>query len=780
MSVLPVGFGSSGGYEISNSLRLRASASAYFNRTFGTPTANTTWTLSLFLKRGLLTGQHALLSAGDSQFYFRDASNQALLFLKDGGIVTTSASLFRDPSAHGHLCFISNGTTVKAYWNSVEIMSYTGTIPDINSAVAHNIGRYPSGSDYFDGYLSDIYFIDGQALTPSSFGETNADSVWVPKAYSGTYGTNGFHLDFKDANLTAGSNVGLGKDVSGNGNYWTTNNISVTAGVTYDSMVDTPTNNYATLNPLDQGATGTLSNGNMKFVGSASYSSVHRSTIAIPAGSTAKIYWEVNCENEPGGSHYHGMGVWPATAFSTSGGIEGVTNAYGYQWTSLRYRVSSGTATSEGATDLVAGDTMCFAWDVAAGKLWARRGAGSWYNGSGDPATGTNPSISGVPTNIDMVIVDVAYDRTHHVNLGQQPNVHTPPTGFKALCTANLPAVTITNPVSHFDAKTRTGTGASFNVTGIGFSPDLVWSKGRSGATDHAIYDAVRGVQKQLESNTNSAESTEATGLTAFNADGFTGGALAQINTNAATYVDWLWKANGAGSSNTAGSITSTVSANATAGFSIVTWTGTGSNATVGHGLGVAPKLIFNKPRNAADNWPTYHGSMTALDYVYLNNTNASASLAAMWNSTAPSSTVFSVGTNANINSAAQTMVSYCFAEIPGYSKFGSYTANSSADGPFVYCGFRPRWILLKATGTTGGYWELIDTARDTYNQTAKGLYPNGADAEGSDGLVDITANGFKIRSGAYSYNDSAKTQIFAAFAEHPFGGSNVAPSPAR
>jgi hypothetical protein len=376
-----------------------------------------------------------------------------------------------------------------------------------------------------------------------------------------------------------------------------------------------------------------------------------------------------------------------------------------------------------------------------------------------------------------------------HINFGQRPFTHTPPTGFKALCTANLPAVAITKPASYFNAKTRTGTGASFNVTGQAFQPDLVWTKGRSGATDHALYDAVRGVQKQLESNTTGAETTEATGLTAFNSDGYSGGALAQMNTNAATYIDWMWKANGAGASNTDGSITSTVSANQTAGFSIVTYTGTGANATVGHGLGKAPSFIIIKERSAGasagiNDWGVYHSAIGNTGGLRLDLTNAQVTgQIAWWNNTSPTTTVVSLGTMQNHNELNGNYVAYCFAEVAGFSKFGSYTGNGSADGPFVYCGFRPRFILLKNASAAATNWVLWDTARDTYNAGGLGLYANLAAAEDDYRVTnpdDILSNGFKPRANYANVNGSGNTIIFAAFAEHPFGGSNVAPSPAR
>jgi hypothetical protein len=329
----------------------------------------------------------------------------------------------------------------------------------------------------------------------------------------------------------------------------------------------------------------------------------------------------------------------------------------------------------------------------------------------------------------------------------------------------------IINGSKVMQAVLYTGTGATQTIA-VGFQPDLVWIKSRSAATDNKLTDSVRGATKALISNSTGAETTDTNGITAFTSNGFTLGSDSVYNTNGATYVAWCWQAGqGSSSSNTNGTITSTVSVNASAGFSVVTWTGTGANATVGHGLGVAPQLIINKPRNAADNWVSWHTSLGALGYIYLNLTNASNSLAAMWNSTLPTSSVFSVGTNSNINSSAQTMVSYCWTPIVGFSAFGSYTGNGSTDGPFVYTGFTPKFILVKRTDTTAN-WRILDTSRDIYNVEQYELYPNLSNAEGTFSALDGLSNGFKIRTSDAAYNASGGTYIYAAFASNPFKNS--------
>jgi hypothetical protein len=321
-------------------------------------------------------------------------------------------------------------------------------------------------------------------------------------------------------------------------------------------------------------------------------------------------------------------------------------------------------------------------------------------------------------------------------------------------------------------ATTYTGnlTGQSITNTasGASFQPDLVWIKSRSAATDHKLTDSVRGVTNALISNTTGAETTDLTGVTAINSNGFTVGASTVYNNTGVTYVGWQWKAGGSAVSNTSGSITSSVSAGATQGFSVVTYTGTGANATVGHGLGVAPKMIITKPRNSADNWISWHTSLGATGYIYLNLINASATAATVWNSTLPTSTVFSIGTSSNINSSGQTQVAYCFSEVAGYSKFGSYTGNGSADGTFVYLGFRPKFVLFKRTDSLAS-WGMHDASRDTYNEVGKTLYPDGSSAEdASTRIMDFLSNGFKCRQNNADSNASGATYIYAAFAENP------------
>jgi hypothetical protein len=641
-----------------------------------------------------------------------------------------------------------------------------------NSAVIHRISAsdYPSFPRYYDGYFTEVNFVNALQLTPSSFGSTNAlTGVWQPARYTGTYGTNGFFLEFKDnSSLTTSSNVGLGKDTSGNGNYWTTNNISITAGVTYDSMTDVPTltsataSNFAVLNPLKINATNppTITNGNLQTLTAATNFGITFGTIGV---STGKFYWEITPTSLTGGGSI-GVANDSAALDQFLG-----QNANGWSYYNDGNKYNNNTATAYGAS-YVANDVIGVALDMSAGTL-------VFYKNNSSQGT----AFTGLTGTLFPAMSDGSGSgsSTFAANFGQRPFSYTPPTGFVALNTFNLPDSTIKKGNTVMDATLYTGTGASLSVTNAAsFKPDLVWVKGRSGATDHALYDSVRGTTKQLESNSTGAETTEATGLTAFGSAGFTVGALAQMNTSAATYVGWQWQAGqGSSSSNTNGTITSTVSVNASAGFSIATFTTPSgySNGTVGHGLGVAPALVIVKNRTGSPiNWNTYHQSVGNGSALYLSGTNAAVVSSSFWNSTSPTSSVFSIGSNLY---ASANMVAYCWTPIAGYSAFGSYTGNDSNDGPFVYLGFRPKFVMFKASSTTSA-WIILDSVRDSYNVEQYGLAPNNSNAESTySGIpqVDFLSNGFKIRANnanIYWNNQSGSTIIYAAFAESPFRNS--------
>ena len=335
-------------------------------------------------------------------------------------------------------------------------------------------------------------------------------------------------------------------------------------------------------------------------------------------------------------------------------------------------------------------------------------------------------------------------------------------------------------PQDYFNTKIFTGNGSTQSITGVGFEPSLTWIKNRDHANHNVLFDAVRGGSKVIYANLTNAEAT-ASGVTAFDSDGFTLGNDSDTNRNTNSHASWNWKANGQGSSNTDGSINTTyTSANTTSGFSISTYTGTGSNATIGTGLGVKPSMIICKRLNSTGSWITYHSSLGATKYLYLNATDAEATNSTVWQDTEPTTSVFSVGTASNCNASGGTYVAYCFAEKKGFSKFGSYTGNNNDDGNFIYLGFKPAFIIIKRTNFTKS-WLMFDNKRDGYNPDNNQLQPNDTVVEATDDLIDMVSNGFKIRTSSNSFvNTSGGEFIYMAFAEEPLVSSNGVPATAR
>jgi len=333
-------------------------------------------------------------------------------------------------------------------------------------------------------------------------------------------------------------------------------------------------------------------------------------------------------------------------------------------------------------------------------------------------------------------------------------------------------------PTDYFNTNLYVGNGTDAHaITGVGFQPDFVWLKNRDGANAHQAFDSVRGATETLFVNETSAEATYSNTLQSFDTDGFTVGTSSGANLNANNFVSWNWLASNTTASNTDGSITSTVSANTTSGFSIVSYTGTGANATVGHGLGSAPTMIIVKNINSTNDWNIGHPAM-GWDKRLFFNSNAESS-GASWNSTAPTSSVFSIGTASATNTSGNSHIAYCFAEKKGFSKFGSYTGNGNADGTFVYTGFKPAWVMAKKSNSTGN-WVIVDTKRDGYNGANDTLQANVTDVESGGNRFDIVSNGFKARSTSGYSNTSGDTFIYMCFASEPFTTSTGIPTTAR
>jgi hypothetical protein len=798
----PVG----GYYLISRSVRIRASASAYFSRTPSSATNRSTWTYSAWIKKSPLDYNQSLtlLSAGSF------GSDLFTIQITDNGLSVPCVAVYgqisgsavlqvtetparRDPSAWFHLMVVLDTTEatasnrVKIYYNGAQVTALTtATYPSQNTTFAINnnqataIGsRAGGGAPYYDGYMTEINFVDGQALTPTSFGAFDSvTGVWNPIRYTGTYGTNGFYLNFSDPTST----TTIGYDYSGNSNNWTANNISVTAGTTYDSMVDVPTNygadtgvggevrgNYCTFNPLNATDT-TFSNGNLRMVtASPGYGRPQLSTFGIASGQ--KFYAEF-VVTSVGASSDVTIGIDDGSIvpayYSNSGSTSGLpANFRGYRNGGGTYVGSTYTSGSPGIS-YTNGDKISVAVDRSANQITYYKNGSSVYT----------QSIASSVDQYYLCVMTFTGSADLTLNAGQTAFSYTAPSGYKSLCTQNLPTATVSNGANYMAATLYTGTGASQTVSNavnsISFQPDLVWVKSRSAATDHKWTDSVRGVTKALISDTTGAETTDTNGLTAFGASGFTVGTDTVYNNSGATYVGWQWKASGSTVSNTTGSITSTVNANTTVGFSILTYTGNGTvGATVGHGLGATPGMVIVKSRSATADWPVKilpymaGGARLELDTTNAITTEAAGS-GSLWNATNPNSTVITLGNQAMTNTNGTTYVAYCWAPIAGYSAFGSYTGNGSTDGPFVFTNMRPRWLMFKRTDTTNN-WIMYDTSRSTYNAAQNFLYPDLANAEGTGVYIDFVSNGFKLRDTNAIFNASGGTYIYAAFAENPF-----------
>ena len=639
-------------------------------------------------------------------------------------------------------------------------MTYqSGTYPTQNSNSNLNMASTgcrlmsdQANGTYIDGYMAETHMIDGQALTPSSFGQTDsATGVWVAKKYSGTYGTNGFYLKFADA--SAATAAAIGKDSSGNGNNWTPSGISVTSGTTFDQMTDTPTLNYCVLNPLEKYQV-TLSNANLSMSVGNAYPNNVRSTFTLFSG---KHYWEATV-NSASGVHYREVSL-TKDSFNVAGGSGSSSSnpGAGRTWDAFgdnRILVNGSSVTNTLAIPAT-NDVLMLAYDADTQKVWFGQN-GTWNN-SGNPSGGTNES--GTISSGSMTPTFTAYGTSNNgfdVNFGQRAFAYTPPSGFKALNTANLPTPSIKKGSLYMDATLRTGTGATASVSSLGFQPDFVWIKSRSNATAHNLFNSVIGATKGIQTTGPNAQYTDTNTLTAFNANGYSLGSDASsrgVNINTNTYVDWAWKES------------------TTAGLDILSWTGNGTGArTINHALGVTPEFMMLRGTDARV-WACWFNSMTsAAYYMDLGTSTGELVDTTMFDSTAPTSTTFRVGSYNNVN--AVTYVGYFFSSIAGFSKIGSYTGNASTDGPFVWCGFRPNFVMVKDVTTSNLGWRLYDGVREPYNEMGGGLEAASTAAENyafSVRALDFLSNGFKIRVSASGLNGSGVKFAFIAFAENPF-----------
>ena len=787
---------------IDQSLRYDYSDSPYLTRT-GDSGNRRTFTFSAWFKRSSFNQTNSIFGAvlNGSNFFmirFRDIDDPDGGKLQIGNysgsfdLDLRTSQVFRDLTNWYHIVVAVDTTQstasdrVKLYVNGSQVTSFsTATYPSqnfetrVSNGHSEQVGAEATSYSYIDGYLAEVNFIDGTALTPSSFGETK-NGVWIPKAISGlTYGTNGFRLTFADSSS-------LGDDTSGNGNDFTSSGLAST-----DVVLDRPENNFCTLNPLNTNYNRgqvTISRNNLRFVSSSTNRGFTTGTMKVHG----KVYFEVLSRDGNNGF----------------AGIQNITNNAGGYTAGQSFDMYNGTPRIDGSAQsgtgtFSDGDIMGVAVDVDAKSIQFFRNNVSKFSGNYTIDEEYFPFLydsSGGRSsdNIANFGQDSSFtgEKTSGSNNAQDDNgqgdfYYAPPSGFLALCSANLPDVTIgpdsdSQADDHFNSLLWTGTGSSADAkTGVGFQPDWLWAKDRNYANNHILIDSSRGVTKYLQSSQTSAELTDSNILQSFDSDGFTTVGQGINFLNVSDYVAWLWKANGGttttndASSTGVGTIDSVIQANTTAGFSIVTYTGTGSVGSYAHGLGTKPELIITKERNNAENWLFYtHADDQAYLYLNLNNARSTGNNQQRFGNDSsvvqPTSTIVSIGTAEDINTSSSTYVAYLFAEIEGYSKFGSYTGNGNADGTFVFTGFRPAWVLIKQISGTGS-WLIHDNKRSPFNVIDEDLFSNLASAESDNGVdKDFLSNGFKHRASHSAVNGSSSTYIYMAFAEQPFKFSNA------
>ena len=793
----------SGGYEVSNSLRFNDDDSAYLTRTPSSAGNRKTWTWSAWVKRSNLSTTQKLFMAyganNEGGYTGIDLDPNSFRVAGYASSIETTTAVLRDVSAWYHLMVVFDTTQateanrVKMYINGEQAATSQGSShpaqnfePAINNNVIHAIGaRYTSSAtgEFFDGYMTEVNFVDGAAKAPTDFGEFDDNGVWIPKKYEGTYGTNGFYLDFENS----GS---LGADQSGNGNNFTPTNLAST-----DQTTDTPTNNFATWNVLNKNSNITTSEGNNRLNATGSWGNIIGS---IGAKNSGKWYWEVYFVSGTAGRL---VGIanpeFNTSSTSTPIGIDTAGFSWGYQGGGNKYHENVSPAYGD---SFGAGDIIGVALDLDGGNLTFYKN-----NTSQGVAYSSLPDLYYLPAlslaNTEVAVINCGQDGSFAGNLTAQGNAdgngygdfyYAPPSGYLALCTQNLAtelSPTIDDGSAYHQTAIYSGTGSSLSVVNDGYSdlqPDWIWFKCRTRDENHSIHDSTRGVDNFIASNQTNAEATETDRLESFNADGFTvNGGDDRVNISGQTYVAWQWKANGGTtSSNTNGSITTTVQANTTAGFSIVTYTSAAGGQTIGHGLGVKPDMYIIKERTTSgDDWFVYHSALGEGKKLRLSGTSAAESDTNIWQNTAPTTTVAYLqndGGGVNQNTGGnQNYVGYFFNNIQGYSKFGTYTGNGNADGPFVYTGFRPAFLIVKNTSITSE-WMMWDNKRDTFNVVDARIYPNRAYGEGTGVIGDFLSNGVKIRNSGGWENGNGNTIIYMAFAEHPFVSSKGVPVTAR
>lgn len=760
-------------YEISRSLRFRKSNSAFLSRTPGSTGNRRTWTWSAWIKRANILAdlngvaplftQHTSGNTGIRD-YFQIYENRIWIDLNNSNSgALRSNLLLTNTNDWYHFVWAVDTTKdipserMKVYVNGTQINSWaTANYPSLNydtfinlSGTQSRMGGQTDGVYFADQYMTEVNFIDGQQLDASAFGQFDALNNWFPRRYTGTYGTNGFYLDFSDNSNTTATT--LGKDRAGSNN-WTPNNFSVTAGVTNDSVVDSPTDfgrdtgaggevrgNYATLMPTSN---VTVSDGNLRVVTSTGESN----TVSTLTMRTGKWYFEASCTgNVTTGS---AVGIVPANYDFAKNMYEGINAGFAYYGGSSGLFVkgsgNNSLETFQYGTSWSTNDTIGCAFDADNGTIQF------FKNGTGYAVVG------GIPINSEYRFSvgegENAASASFNVNFGQRPFLYTAPSGFRALNSKNLKDVGSFNLPDSFGNFTTT--------------PDLIWVKNRSSANNHILQDTVRGTNNYVDITTSNLQTGLTTGVQAFLPNGFQMGSIAGGNAAGNNIVAWCWNR---------GRIP---------GFDIVSYNGNGSSQQIQHNLGVAPSMIITKELTVNRNWAVWHIGLTGNNNVIegLNTTSGESSQAG-WKSGGgayiPGNLYFDVaGTNNMTNTSGSSYVAYLWAAVPGFSAFGRYVGNGSSDGPFVYTGFRPKWVMCKRIDSgSSESWFIMDTVRDSAGNLDTGqkfLVAQNSNTEGTGtAIIDILSNGFKCRSTAVNAG-SGTNYIYAAFAEAPFKYANA------
>jgi len=807
------------GFEISNSLRFDNASNQ--NLVFTPSSAGNlrAWTLSMWVKRGNVSDQdHNIFSANaeDNFRFMADDTFNGNMYsaARSAGYADfDTSSVYRDASAWYNIVYSwdsNNGTAanrIRVFVNGVNQTALSGsnsypsqnTDSSTNLAISHAIGKQANTtSRNFDGYIAEVNFIDGTTHDASSFGELKND-IWIPKNTSGlTFGSQGYRLQFKQTGTDTDAN-GVGADTSGNTNHFAPTNITAN-----DVVPDSPTNNFATYNAVDNPEGAALSEGNLKCKSVDAAYEVVLGTIPFSSG---KYYWEQNATS--------GNAIDSLSVATTAIPPDKRNNNTGVDTNSVGYYAGNGGAGLIIWNDAVhqgslagwgAGDVMSVACDMDNKTIQFRKNNSLIYTASA--------SANGNITNTwnDMIpawsIGSGVVNKSSVTNFGQDSSFagqetaqgnadengigdfyYAPPSGYLALCTANLPdPVETIDPAKggsvqdYFNTVIYTGNGSNRNITGVGFQPDWVWIKDRGRHYSHVLGDSVRGDNKNLSSNGTGAEEDDSAKFRTFVSDGFQVGTHNGVNANNENYVAWNWKAGTSfsndASSTSVGSIDSAGSVNTDVGFSIINFTGTGSVLTVAHGLSQAPEFIIEKSREKNDYWAVYAEPIGNTKGFILSATTAATASDTFWNNTSPTSSVWTVGTQNAVNNSGQETIAYCFHSVEGFSKIGTYTGNGNNNGAFCYTGFKPAWIIIKQTAIDD--WGIYDNKRTGQNNDGSAgngvLYPNlNIDEETqASRAIDLLSNGFKLRTSNATFNENNGTYVFMAFAEQPFKYANA------